>query len=658
MADLTLALDIGANSIGWALVDEQGEQIIEAGVRVFPAGVERSAAGAETSKNATRREARAARRVTARRARRRKQLRKLLSENGLLPAKGIERRNDSDHLAQLWAKDPYALRARAVHEQLELFEIGRVLVHLNQRRGFLSNRKTDRDPESRKENEGLLAEIEGLEKELKGRTLGEFLAELRGSDPKKFHRVKLRGRHTHRHMYQQELRRIWDTQRQFYPEILTDELREKIEGIIFFQRDIHPPGPSLIGHCELEPRLPRAARADRRYQRFRMYQQVNNLRVTEGNRPERPLSDEERTELIRYLSGSKDRKFDDIRKHKPLFEIPDQVRFNLERGDRKRLQGMASDAAMASRKVFGKKWHALAEDVKDHIVAAMIDADEQHLRELLDRADLDPDLADWLLDTVHFEQGYGSYSIHAIKRLLPFVEQGLPLTSREPSQPCALREAGYLMPWEQAIDHEMLLPKPPRITNPLVQQALHEVRKVVNGVLREFVYRPGHRLANIRIELARDVRGTAEQRRVQTKRMRYQEFRRREAAEKLDELRVKPTRSSVNRYLLWSEQDGVCPYSGQVIGLEMLFSGEVDVDHILPKKRSLDDSMMNKVVCLKSENSQGVNPRAKGNRTPHEWLADRDPEKFEKVMQRARKLPYPKYQRFLRESVDLGLVRK
>jgi CRISPR-associated endonuclease Csn1 len=64
MKGRTLGLDIGSRSIGWALVEtEDRERIVAMGVRVFPEGVDRDTKGMEKSKNATRREARGARRM-------------------------------------------------------------------------------------------------------------------------------------------------------------------------------------------------------------------------------------------------------------------------------------------------------------------------------------------------------------------------------------------------------------------------------------------------------------------------------------------------------------------------------------------------------------------------------------------------------------------
>ena len=57
MNSYTLGLDIGSNSIGWALINTgKKPSIIDIGVRVFPEGVDRDTKGLEKSKNAKRRE--------------------------------------------------------------------------------------------------------------------------------------------------------------------------------------------------------------------------------------------------------------------------------------------------------------------------------------------------------------------------------------------------------------------------------------------------------------------------------------------------------------------------------------------------------------------------------------------------------------------------
>jgi CRISPR-associated endonuclease Csn1 len=649
MSDLTLGLDLGSNSIGWALLNEQAGAIVAAGVRAFPEGVDRDTAGTEVPKAQARRIARAMRRQIARRARRRRNLRRALVAAGLLPDVALLPREDLRR--QHWEtdafkqSDPYELRRRALLQPLTPHDLGRALLHLAQRRGFLSNRKTDRA--QRKESSELLKEISALDAELAGRTLAQYFSDLRGDDPARFHLCRLRGRHTNRAMYLREFDALWAAQRPHHPTLLTDDLKATIANLIFFQRPLRPPSAGLVGACELEPRLPRCPRADRRAQRFRLYQEVNNLRVLDysARAVARPLTPEERAALLTLLSRKKEVKFADIRK--ALFAQHENVFLNLEQGQRKALKGLPTDAALAGKKLVGPTWHKLPEELKDRIVAAIIDDEEERLRFLLTEGGLDADLAPRLLDNVDLEEGYAAYSLHAIKKILPHLERGLPLTNREPGAACALRAAGYLLPWEHVAERRPFLADPPRVTNPLVRQALFEVRKVVNAILREYVYRPGHTLADIHIEMAREVRGTAEDRRKRTWEMREREAARATAAERIRDAGFKPTRDAIERYLLWEEQGHECLYSGAVISLMQLLQGEADVDHILPYSRSLDNSRMNKVVAFRAENER------KGDQTPYAWLAERHPDKYEQMLQRARRLPFRKQERLTQPEVRL-----
>ncbi|MCC6580042.1 MAG: type II CRISPR RNA-guided endonuclease Cas9 [Phycisphaeraceae bacterium] len=659
MSYLTLGLDLGANSVGWALLDEQGGKLLGAGVRVFPEGVDRDTKGGEVSKNEARRIARGMRRQTTRRARRKRQLRQALVEAGLFPADPAEQ-------AKLDACDPYDLRRRALDEKLKPPEIGRALIHLNQHRGFLSNRRADKA--RKKENSEMLAEISELEKEIQAaghRTLGEHFASLvakEGEIPA--HRV--RGRHTRRAMYEQEFDLIWTSQQRFHPKLLTETLRygqtgrqqypcpslERegqtllakfgVEGCIFRQRPLYWPA-SVVGHCELESRLPRCRRADRRAQRFRMFNEVNNLRLLDTSTgEERPLSSDERQQLVDLLSAKDKLKFDVIRKKMGFLET---VQFNLERGGRKDLKGLATDALLSKKEFFGKAWQTMPEEDKNRIVAALISEEEPRIRRTCGKLGISAELTEKLLD-VELEQGYMSYSHVAIAKLLPHVEAGLRLTSRDGS-PSALSAAGYVLPWDRKVNPTPLLPDPPELTNPLVRAALHEVRKVVNAVLRELVYRQGHQLAGIHVELAREVKGTAEERARQSSENHEREARRDDAADRIREHGAKPTRDAIDRYLLWEEQERKCVYSGKSISLTQVLGGEVDVDHILPYSRSLDNSLMNRVVCFRQENA------GKGDRTPHEWLAVKEPHKYERVLQQADRLPYPKAKRFRQPGVQL-----
>jgi CRISPR-associated endonuclease Csn1 len=193
----TLGLDLGSNSIGWALVDAESAAVLAAGVRIFPEGVDRDKQGGELSKNETRRQARGMRRQIVRRAKRKRRLRTLLVKAGLLPDVALlpsenPQRVEWEKNAFL-ASDPYTLRRKALDGPLEPYEIGRALLHIAQHRGFLSNRKTDKV--KKKETSDMLQQISQLESEIQlanDRTLGEHLAKKAELNPL----ARVRGRHT------------------------------------------------------------------------------------------------------------------------------------------------------------------------------------------------------------------------------------------------------------------------------------------------------------------------------------------------------------------------------------------------------------------------------------------------------------------------------
>ncbi|MGC9455757.1 MAG: type II CRISPR RNA-guided endonuclease Cas9 [Phycisphaerae bacterium] len=637
-----LGLDLGSNSVGWAIVDSDRGRILDAGVRVFPEGVARDRSGGEMSKNETRRIARLARRRNARRRKRVARLKALLIEDGLLPEVAGQPRTSPER--QAWEAaafeqaSPYQLRARALDKKLAPHEVGLALLHLCQRRGFLSSRKSTKA--ERKQESQMLEDISQLEQDIRdagASTLGELLAGLEREDAF----ARLRGRHTHRQMHANEFDAIWAAQAAHHPDLLTDDLRSRVRRIIFYQRPSRVP-KALIGTCELEPNRRRCPRADRRAQRLSMLMEVNNLLVIDEHGEERPLSQEERQVLIDYLAASERRRFDDIRKK---LGLPESCVFNLERGERKSLLGMPTDKAL--RKIFGKQWNRLDEDRKNAIVRSLLDDSPAVVtRRAAQEWGLSQDEAEDL-PFAELPSGYAAFSREAIAKLLPHIEAGHPLMTGD-DRPCAITLAGYLRPDQRPHERLDRLPQPPDLPNPIVRAALHEVRKVVNAILR--THGP---VDEVHVELARDVKGSLRQRAEHTRRVRQRERDRDRAADAIREADFRPTRDGINAYLLWEEQDRMCIYTGRPISLAQLLGGDVHVDHILPYRRSLDDSLMNKVVCFHQAN------RDKADRTPYEWLGESDPDRYEELILRARnllkagKLPYGKYRKLQQKEVVL-----
>lgn len=157
-------MDLGTNSIGWAIVEKGGTDfcLIDKGVRVFSEGV-KSEKGIESSRASERTGYRSARKLKYRRKLRKYETLKVLSLNGMCPLSIEEveawRKSgfkeyplDPEFLKWLRTdesenRNPYVFRDRASRQKVSLHELGRALYHLAQRRGFLSNR-TDQPAES------------------------------------------------------------------------------------------------------------------------------------------------------------------------------------------------------------------------------------------------------------------------------------------------------------------------------------------------------------------------------------------------------------------------------------------------------------------------------------------------------------------------------
>lgn len=638
-----LGLDLGANSLGWALINQSQQKIIASGVRIFPEGVEDFEQSKEQSKNVTRRVKRGMRRQTKRRARRNRQVRDLLQRVGLLPATG------TFESKTLFETDPYELRSRAISEKLALHEIGRALLHLSQRRGFLSNRKTDRAND--KENSKIKQEINELASEIKStnsQTLGNFFATLRKESAKREEPIpRIRNRHTNRQMYIDEYELIWKTQQKYFPGILTQALHDELYGLIFYQRNLYWK-KATIGLCELEPKEKRCARADRVAQKFRLLTEINNLRFIDpakGREEKITAYPDLYEKLYNELLKRKEMSFDQIRKKLGFLE---NVTFNYEtQAERKKLLGMPTDAAMANKNIFGKDWYEKPEEERDEIISEVIKAegsndDIELLRKAEEEWKATPEAAKRLL-TLPLPSGQAKLSRKAMKRLIPYLRRGLPYVSNDET-PSALSEVGYLRPDQRLTPKKDMLTPPPEISNPVVRQALFEVRTVVNAIIREFG--PFKATDEIHIELARNAKANSVQRKKILQRNKQRETQHEEAAQFCSDQGELPNRENRIRYLLWKEQGQICPYSGKRISCSQLFSSETDIDHILPRSRTLDDSQSNKVLCFRKMNHE------KGNLTPYEWRGTSDPEAYEKMLQCTRSLPYRKRERFTRKELD------
>uniref|UniRef100_UPI00351177D8 type II CRISPR RNA-guided endonuclease Cas9 n=1 Tax=Xanthomarina gelatinilytica TaxID=1137281 RepID=UPI00351177D8 len=157
-----LGLDLGTNSIGWALLDNDKEEkkLQDKGVLIFSEGVKKEK-GQEKSKAAERTGFRSARRIKFRRKIRKYQTLLVLAKHDMCPltvdeVKEWRKSNFKKYPAKPefleWLRtdeeqniNPYYYRDKASREKISKYDLGRALYHIAQRRGFLSNRLDQSD---------------------------------------------------------------------------------------------------------------------------------------------------------------------------------------------------------------------------------------------------------------------------------------------------------------------------------------------------------------------------------------------------------------------------------------------------------------------------------------------------------------------------------
>jgi CRISPR-associated endonuclease Csn1 len=183
----------------------------------------------------------------------------------------------------------------------------------------------------------------------------------------------------------------------------------------------------------------------------------------------------------------------------------------------------------------------------------------------------------------------------------------------------------------------------PKTRNPVVKKALFELRKLMNAIIRRY-----GKPDIVRVELAREIALSKKQKEEEAKKQRLN----REENEKVREILQQefnienPTKDDIVKYRLWKECEMICPYTGKPISREMLFSPEVDIEHIIPYSRCLDNSFMNKTLCLADENR-----RVKHNKTPYEAYHI-DSDRYAAIKLRVKNFPWKKRKKFELQEIN------
>lgn len=452
-----LGLDLGTNSIGWAITEQQGDNytLLNKGVNIFQEGVAREK-GEEKPMVQTRTNARSLRRHYYRRRLRKIELLKVLVANNLCPYLSKEMLDGWRYKKQyplndefrLWMRssdssNPYTDRYKALTEQLNLsttadrYALGRAFYHLAQRRGFLSNRK---DAES-----GEVGKVKGAIKKLDEdmtaagcNYIGEFYYKLflAGEKIRTGDGYGYAGRISH---YEKEFKAICEKQN------LSDELQKALHRAIFFQRPLKSQ-KGLVGNCTFEKDKARCPISHPCFEEFRMLCFINNIRIKTPADNELRMLNADEVQLIEPLFYRKSKEhfdFEDIAKKltggkKNYYaHIADRVDAPYKFNFKMSATVSGSPLTTALRDIFGEEWLSAMSSVylkgegktdlqilNDvwHVLFSFDDDDK--LREWAkNNLQLNDEQADRLLKAP-IKQGYAALSLNAINKILPYLQSG------------------------------------------------------------------------------------------------------------------------------------------------------------------------------------------------------------------------------------------
>lgn len=654
-----LGLDLGSSSIGWAFIteSEQGSTIKRLGVRVIPINSEikdKFSKGQAVSVNKDRTLKRTARKNNHRYKQRRKKLIAILEKHQMMPdALSIKFTNP----IQL-----FGLRARAVTEQITLQEFGRILLLLNQKRGYQSSRKSNNEEDEGKKVSDYLEEIKSNESALKEKnlTIGQFFAAQFTNDP----HTQVKKRVFPRSSYVAEFDRIWATQQAFYPEVLTEELRKQLcDETIFFQRKLKSQ-KHLVSACRFEPNHKVAPKSSPLFQIERIWEAVHTISVSNKRNEQFEISPAKKLDLANKLLESEKIGSKDVFK---ILGIPGRSGWHTNEQIEK--SGIKGNITLATLK---KKFKQLDIDRPDLLRFELKQIEKQHVDketgEVITWQEISPEFeyeplyqlwhllysvdepaaviqtlvkrygftqaqAEGLSQVDFSKDGYGSKSTKALRKLLPGLMHGLHYAD-------AAKQAGYKHSDSLTVEEKETRTLQTRLAQyqknslrqPVVEKVLNQLVNLVNAIIEdEQLGAPDE----IRIELARELQANREDREKEYKRNNDTEKKHLEIKERIEREYpgIPVTRKVIEKYKLYEQQNGRCLYSNKGIDLAKALRGEgIDVDHIIPQSRIFDDSFQNKVLVYREENA------TKDNETAFDYMQAKSEEALNTYLEQVNEL--------------------
>ena len=556
-------------------------------------------------------------------------------------------------------KENYRLRSVAVDSKLSLEELAVVLQEIN---GQIKN------------SSGYLGGISDRSKFLhfNNLTVGQWqMNQL--SENRHF---SLKNQTFFRQDYLDEFEKIWSVQSALHTE-LTPALRKVVrEIVIFYQRPLRSQ-KGLVGICEFENRVINTVEDGREktrriglkvcpkssplFQEFKMWQVINNLKVNG-----RELDQDQKEMLAEELSIRGRMSDKDVLKI--LFKNPKDLRLNFKSVEGNETQAAlygayskiiaatghqeydfsrmpAADSREIVARIFSalgwktdfltfdsslenpdyerqplfRLWHLLYSYEGDNSVSG----NASLIKYVSEITGMEEEYAR-ILTGLTFAPDYGNLSSKAIRKILPFMKDGnvyslaCEYAGYRHSAKSLTREELAAREYADAIE---LLPKN-SLRNPMVEKILNQMANVVNEVIATY-----GKPDEVRIELARELKKSAEERKEMTEAISKStaEY---EGYSKIlkEEFGIdNPSRNDLIRYRLYMElkDNGFHTlYSNTYIPREKLFSKEFDIEHIIPQAKLFDDSFANKTLEARQINIE------KSNKTAYDYVSEKYGEEY------------------------------
>jgi len=512
------------------------------------------------------------------------------------------------------------------------------------------------------------------------------LEQLKPSKYQSYHyqNERIRNRVLTRSMYRKEAHILWETQAQHHQE-LTDDLKKLLigpdpidkqtMGAVFFQRSLKSQ-KHRVGNCIYEPRKTKCCISSLAYQELLAYRWANSI-LKDG----KPLSDTERHKVVHYFLRHKKFEFIEIKR------ILNPATAIYNKKNEEVISGSFINAELSKGYYFGQTWFAKSEKEREDIWHAIyFYKDKNKLAEL---AELQWGFATpqaQKIAQVSLDKRYAPISRKATTTILYFLQRGLgyelavvlagvknalgrswqniaptdidfiikrvitlykenPVSGFVPKLQRFLIEDMQLQefqirklygqsasvenypnharfPLTKAVDKEIY-----NFKNPLLIAPIFQLRKLINSLVTRY-----GAMDQIRLELSPNLKTNKYQRYMGKLEHKRQVQRRDVAVEELRGLIENITPTNILKFLLWEECKRTCPFTGEDIGLDMLFTDDVRVVYILPWDRSLNDNMANKTLCMSAMADLVL------GYTPYDFFKEHRPYDWETVVRRAARL--------------------